>query len=234
MIEVPFSAASRTSYDGARRANPVLEWLQSPARPALQVASALDRVRRAPTILSAMRVVPELMRVVDRSVHEGISATVLLEPILEAVADDTDSVTALAAVHALGRVPGVHADDALADLMMDAVTGLDNHATWVLGSRPSTPGLMRLLARAVALGDIAGMHAQRALATWATTDPGLVLAALESALRETGSADVRRHLVETIGLVPGQRARGSSSTSPLMGRSPSPCAPRRSLRSQSD
>ena len=77
MIETPLA------YDGARRPSPSIEWLRSPARPALQVASALDRVRRAPTILEAMRAAPDVVRVTAEATREGVTADALLPPILE-------------------------------------------------------------------------------------------------------------------------------------------------------
>ncbi len=192
--------------DGARRPDPSIELLWSPANPAIQVASALDRVRRAPAILDAMRTLGRVTPVVDAAVAEGIESRFLLEPILEALRDDNDTVTALAAVHALARVPGPDAEFALADLMSHGDPGFEEHALWALSRRPSTPVLASPVARAVGRGGLAGMHAQQVLASWANSDPVLVLSALESALRETDAPSARRYLVETVGLVPGALA----------------------------
>ena len=96
--------------DGARRPDLSIELLWSPANPAIQVASALDRVRRAPAILDAMRTLGSVTPVVDAAIADGIDSRCLLEPILEAIDDATDTVTALAAVHALARVPGPEAE----------------------------------------------------------------------------------------------------------------------------
>ena len=194
------------THDPVRHSTPSLEWLRSPAKPALQVASALDRLRRAPAILPAMRTLPDLLRVVEEAVEDGIATRALLEPILEAIADDHDSITGLAATHALGRIPGVLADDALATLLLDAAPGFEEHVTWGLTDRAASPGLTRPLARTVARGGLSGMHAQRALARWSGTDADLVLVALESVLRETWSPNARRRVVETLGLVPGRMA----------------------------
>ncbi|MEX1296162.1 MAG: glycosyltransferase [Candidatus Limnocylindrales bacterium] len=196
MIELPLF------LDGARPA-PWVELLRSPGNPAIQVASALDRVRRAPTILEGMRTLGLVTPVVDATVGEGVDSHALLEPIVEAIHDETDTLTALAAVHALARVPGPRAALELADLLAAGDPGYEEHVLWALAGRPATEMLAWPVARAVGRGGIAGMHAQEVLATWATTNPRLVLAALGSVLSETEAGAARRYLVETIGLVPG-------------------------------
>ncbi len=57
-----------------------------------------------------MRTLGRVTPVVDAAVAEGVDSRFLLEPILEAISDETDTVTALAAVHALARVPGPEAE----------------------------------------------------------------------------------------------------------------------------
>ncbi len=200
MIEVPLS------YDGARRPNPSLEWYRSPARPALQVASALDRVRRASAILPATRLLPDVLHAVDEAVRQGIAAQSVLAPLLEAVADVRDTVTGLAAVHALARVPGPEAQTELARLLLASSPGFAEHAAWSLSHRPASSWLAAPLAASVARGGVLGMHAQQALARWAERDPDVVVAALADVLGETVASDERRYLTETVGLVPGARA----------------------------
>ena len=194
--------------DGARRAIPRIELLRSSGNPAIQVASALDGVRRAPTILEAMRTLGEVIPVVDASTGKGVDQA-LLEPILEAIGDDSDTVTALAAVHALARVPGPRAAIALADLVADGQPGFDEHALWALSGRETTHLLAWPVARAIGRGGLSGMLAQRTLATWAATDPHLVLSALEAVLTEMEAPSARRHLVETMGFVPSRLAQAS-------------------------
>jgi glycosyltransferase involved in cell wall biosynthesis len=211
MIELPFSSI------GAARPIPPIEWLTSPARPALQVASALDRVRRAPTILAALRSVPAALEVTAASVRSGVPAASVLGPIIEAIDDEHDTVTALAAVHALGRVPGPGSDIELAALILHGSPGFEANAIWAMTTRPASLELARPLARAVARGGMAGMHAQRVLARWAHANGRMVLAALESLLRETTSPLARRYLVETVGLLPlraASQALGSVATDP--------------------
>ncbi len=196
MIELPLR------YDATRRPAPSFTWLTSPAKPALQVASALDQVRRAPTILQAMRRLPDAMRTTDEAVLRGVPTASLLAPILEAIDDASDTVTALAAIHALGRVPGPGADVELAALILEGAPGFEDHALWALAQRSPSADLVKPLARAITRGGLPGMHAQRALERWARTRGRMVLAALESALAEVTSDDARRYLVETIGLLP--------------------------------
>ncbi len=200
MIEAPLV------YDGARRPHPSVELLWSPARPTLQVASALDRVRRAPTILEAMRLLGGILPVVDSAVEDGVDSDAILEPILEAVTDESDTVTGLAAVHALARVPGVRAELELAELIIGGASGFEQHALWAAGARPAAHLLLRPVARAVARGGLSGMHAQRALAHWAASAPEQVTSVLHSVLEESTREDARRYLTETIGLVPGRLA----------------------------
>ncbi len=179
MIELPFSITD------ARPVVPSIEWLTSPAKPALQVASALDRVRRAPTILAALRSVPAALDVTTATVRNGVPTAAVLAPILEAIDDGRDTVTALAAVHALGRVPGPAGDIELVALILHGSPGFEAHAIWAMATRAASTELVRPLARAVARGGMPGMHAQRVLAQWARSHGRMVLAALESTLHET-------------------------------------------------
>ncbi len=199
MIETPLF------HDGARSA-PTVEFLRSPAIPAIQVASAIDRVRRAPTILEAMRTLGLITPVIDASVAEGIEPDAILEPLLEAIEDKTDTVAGLAAVHALTRVPGPRATLLLADLLDQADPGFEEHALWALSDRPATDMLAWSVARAVGRGGLSGMHAQEVLSAWAFTNPRMVLTALTAILAEAETRSARRYLVETMGLVPGLMA----------------------------
>ena len=80
-----------------------IELLRSPGNPAIQVASALDGVRRAPTILEAMRTLGEVIPAVDAALAEGVD-DVVLELIHEAVADDSDTVAGLVAAFGSGAM----------------------------------------------------------------------------------------------------------------------------------
>ncbi len=195
--------------DGARRSAPSVEWPRSPARPALAVGSALDRVRRAPTILAAMLLAPEVVLATRTSIRDGAAPADVLGPLVDAIHDERDTVTAVAAIHALGQVPGREAVAEISRLIAHAVHGFDAHAIWSMAERTISTDLIEPLVGAVARGGLAGMHAQRVLARWSQEDGDAVLTALEAALLDSGVVASRRYLVETIGLVTGHRARHS-------------------------
>lgn len=215
MVEmlIPHDGMPRSSHgwgvrhDGARRSAPFVEWSRSPARPPLAVSSALDRVRRAPTILAAMHIAPDVAQAVQVATDDGVGPARLLPPLLEAVADERDTLTAVAATHALGRVPGTAAEVELARLITAAVHGFDAHAVWAMDERRASADLVGPLAAAVARGGLVGMHAQRVLARWARDDAETVLGALDVALGDTAVESSRRYLAETVGLLPGRVAR---------------------------
>ena len=194
-------------HDGARRAHHPMTRLPSAERSALPVASAIERVRRVPAILDALHELPALLAVVEATSREGAATETLIEPLIEAIDDEQDSVTAIAAIHALAGVPGTAAEEALLELVLEGPPGYEDHALWVARQRTPSTRLARAAARAVSLGAMPGMHAQRTLTSWSRTAPDLVLEALEEALQEHHTEAARRHLVETVGLVPGPRAR---------------------------
>jgi glycosyltransferase involved in cell wall biosynthesis len=184
----------------------VPQLLHGSARPALQLASAIERVRRAPSILEAMRLRPHLADVTTGLVRAGAASEDLLLPVLEAIEDDGDTVTGLAAVRALGAIPGDRAASELARLAFDGRPGFVEHAAWAAADRPPTPWLIDTLVAAVPRGGVLGMHAQVALARWSERDPGTVLDTLVLQLRTTTDERARRWLVETIGLFRGEVA----------------------------
>jgi glycosyltransferase involved in cell wall biosynthesis len=156
-----------------------------------------------------MRAVPDVLSQVDAAVSEGCDSDALLRTTLDALEDEDDTLTALAAVHALARVPGVRSEIRLLGLILDGPPGFAEHALWALATRGPSAVITGPVANTVSHGGVAGMHAQRVLRSWAKREPGAVLAALESTLRQTADADARRYVVETIGLVPGRPAAGA-------------------------
>ncbi len=173
----------------------------------MAVASALERVRHAPTILDAMRRRTDVIRTTHQALHDGARASDVLDPILDAIASASDTVTALTAIHALARVPGAAAQNALSEIILDAGTGFGEHAVWASRHRGADPYLITLVARAAMRGGIIALHAQRAMAHWAGDEPLVVIAAQERLLDETEPDRARAHLIETIGLLPGRAAR---------------------------
>ena len=120
-----------------------------------------------------------------------------------AIADGSDQIAAIAAVHTLATVPGVSAGERLAELVSQREPFLREHAAWALGRRspvaPALPGLVDL----VLDGGFAGTLAQATLESFAAQDPGLVRDALVAAVPYATLEGSRGRLVETLGLVPG-------------------------------
>ncbi len=174
------------------------------------VAEALDRVRRAPTILAAIHVAPGVPSAVGAAMRAGIDPARVLDPLVEAIHDARDSVTGAAAVRALGLVPGHAAEDEITQLLCGAVDGFDSHAAWALHERPGSMRVVAALVSTVGRGGLAGTHAQAALSRWATAEPrfeGLVLQAVAAGLRDSTVVAARRYLTETVGTIPGPGAR---------------------------
>ena len=171
------------------------------------VVASLDRLRSASSILEGIRSAPALVESVESAQFEAAPERSLLGPLLEAIDDRSDSLTAIAAIHALGRVPGRAAEARIASLIEVDAPGLAEHAIWALLGREASPGLVGLLATSVGDGGLGGMNAQRVLARWARTAPDAVLQALRLELSDRRLGPARRYLTETIGLLPGATAR---------------------------
>jgi len=181
----------------------VTERTAAPGRPA-EVDAVLDRIRRAPSILAVFALAGELADVPARSAASDRDADLLVE----ATRDAGDAPTAIAAVHALGRLAGAGgaADDRLAELAGSAGDWLAPHAAWALAFRPPREDAVRGLVGLVGDGRLAGMLAQWTLGRWAIARPELIEHALTGRLRHEPAAEVRARLVETLGLVPGTDA----------------------------
>jgi glycosyltransferase involved in cell wall biosynthesis len=124
--------------------------------------------------------------------------------ILAAATDSADQLSAIAAVHALGQVPGQAADEVLISLLGHDSLFLREHAAWALGARSPQPGGTPALVRMVADGGFPGMLAQLTLEQWSATAPEHVALSVESDLRNVTDPDVRARLVETVGRAPGR------------------------------
>ena len=190
-------ARDRAPLDGAAAASPGA------------VTSALEAVRRAPTMVRALRLVDDL---VEAAAHDLLGRS--LPALVEAARAPGDDLTAIAAVHALGALPGGLGQPTLLALLgarADEAAHLREHAAWALGQgRPTDAALAPLVASVVA-GGFGGMLAQGTLEAWSPLVPDAVRAALETALATTEDAGSRARLVETLGLVPGTGDRGAAA-----------------------
>lgn len=201
MLETPPPPAT------VRRADVSATWLTGDKRSATGVAAALEGMRRAPAIIEAMRGRASLVAATEEAVRQGNRQPAMLELLEEAIADELDTVTALAAVHALARLPGPSTDERLGDLVLAAEPAFSEHAAAAARWREGSPRLADSMARAIVRGGRIGMHAQESLLRWASRDPELAMASLLPLIDEPGPESSRRHLVETIGSIPGPTAR---------------------------
>ena len=166
------------------------------------VTSALEAVRRAPTMVRALRLVDDLVEAAARDLL-GRS----LPELVEAARAPGDDLTAIAAVHALGALPGGLGQPTLLALLgarADEAAHLREHAAWALGQGRATDAALAPLVASVVTGGFSGMLAQGTLEAWSPLVPDAVRAALETALATTVDAGSRARLVETLGLVPGR------------------------------
>ncbi len=162
---------------------------------------ALEKVRDAPFILDAMRAADGLSAAAG---HDG--GPYAVKVLTSVIDDETDQVTAIAAVHALGAVFDTGAADVLSDLLSDDRPFMREHAAWALGSRSPRLDTVGRLVSGVAAGGFATVINQRALRRWAQLSPDHIALALEGALVCRDDAAGRARLVETMGLVPGDVA----------------------------
>jgi glycosyltransferase involved in cell wall biosynthesis len=180
---------SRSAWSGKRR----------PGRPSL---IGLERVAAAPSILEAIRVTPLAVAETEATVDSATAARSVVGHLLTAARDDSDAVTGIAAVHALAAIPGSRADHALADMLRSGPGPLPAHAAWASTGRVPAAELLEPMVDVLIAGRLGSMHAQAALAQWSRADPWLVATALRRGLVRTNGRDGRRHVVETLGLVP--------------------------------
>jgi glycosyltransferase involved in cell wall biosynthesis len=123
----------------------------------------------------------------------------------EVLADGSDQLAMVAAVHALAHAPGSVAAERFAALLVDERPFVSEHAAWALGSRPLVPTALPGLVALVVGGGLTGTVAQATLESFAEEDPEPVRGALIAAVAATPVEGSRRRLVETLGLVTGER-----------------------------
>ncbi|GGF37154.1 glycosyltransferase [Subtercola lobariae] len=168
--------------------------------PASALDGALGDLRDTPFLLDAMRSADVLAEATDRFGNDSVARLVQL------IADDSDTLTAIAAIHALSRIYDDEAEFALSELLSDRRAFVREHAAWAFWSRlPRLDAVSRLIASVIA-GGFAGALAQRTLQQWAASTPDHVALALEGALMGQSAAEPRARLAETLGLIPGRVA----------------------------
>ncbi len=162
---------------------------------------ALATVREAPFIVDVLQAADDLALAATRDGSRRAA-----DLLAAAAQDPDDELTAIAAVHALGRVFDDRADAVLSDLLSHDRAFLREHAAWTLAARlPRLDAIGRLIA-VLSAGGFSGMLAQRTLGQWSRAASDHVALALEGALAVERHIPARAGLVETLGLVPGQLA----------------------------
>ena len=162
-------------------------------------SQALEAVRRAPTILMALRRIDDLADAASRD-----ESAESLRELKHAVVDPADAVTALAAVHALAALPRDAGAPSLVALLRSGDAFRAEHAAWALADADPAPFALPHLVALVSEGGLTGMLAQRTLEVWAPSLQGELVSALTAALSTESDATGRARLVETVGLVPGE------------------------------
>ncbi len=165
----------------------------------MELQSALEAVRTAPSILEGIRRADDLSVVAAR---KGCARDVNI--LSAAATEPADQLTAIAAVHALAQIRDGSADPVLVSFLSHDALYLREHAAWALGARPPQPGGIPLLAEMVVEGGFVGMLAQRTLEEWSGNAPDRLALALEEALTGVPDAGARSRLVETAARGPGR------------------------------
>jgi len=161
--------------------------------------TSLDSMREAGSILAGMRSADDLTIAASR---DGGNRAVRL--LAQAALDDTDQLTAIAAVHALAQIFDDSADDVLVSLLEHESGFLREHAAWAFGSRLPRFDAIALLLQMVVAGAFPGMIAQRTLEQWAASAPEHVALATEGAMLGVVDPGARARLTETLGLISGR------------------------------
>lgn len=159
------------------------------------IQTSLDALRAAGRIVDAMRLADELA--FESSRDPGVRTI----RVLTAALDDTDQLSAIAAVHALGTIADDEASRVLVRLLSNERLFVREHAAWVLGSVLPRPDAIARLIGMTAAGGFGGMLAQRTLEQWSAGAAEHVAVGLETALLGAAEPAARARVVETLGLV---------------------------------
>jgi glycosyltransferase involved in cell wall biosynthesis len=163
------------------------------------VDALLDRIRAAPSVLGVIALTDDLVSA-SAAFRAGTATDDAGRRLAAAMGDASDAPTAIAAAHALGRLPGRAPNDLLAEGLLSG-SWLGTHVAWAMAARRPTEPLATLLVGLVADGRLRGMLAQRTLHRWSCTEPAMVARVLEGRLATVEPATARARVVETLGLL---------------------------------
>ena len=132
------------------------------AAPTLEM---LDAVRTAPSLLAAIELLDSLVH----SIRDDGDAS--MSSLRDAIDDDTDQVTAIAAVHAAAAGGAAMASALVVPLLTSPVPFLREHATWALRTCSPLPEAVAPLCATMGQGGFVGMLADATLEAWGVTGP---------------------------------------------------------------
>ena len=133
---------------------------------AVPTHGVLAAVRGARTLLAAIGLIDPL---VDAVRHDGEASVSALR---DAIDDDTDQVTAIAAVHAAAAGGTGTATALVVPLLRSPVPFLREHAVWALRSCAPLDEAVDPLRAVMEQGGFPGMLAEATLEAWGLVDPG--------------------------------------------------------------
>jgi glycosyltransferase involved in cell wall biosynthesis len=129
------------------------------------VADALRALIDTPSITRALRLSEDLGHAAALS-PDPAGVADLLDRVITDGLEQGDALTALGAIHAIGRVADDQADGTLVRLVHDGDRSIAGHAAWVLGGRIPELGVVGALIAQVMAGGFEAMLAQRTLVQW--------------------------------------------------------------------
>ncbi len=164
------------------------------------IQTSLDALMKAERIIDAMRLADDLAFEASRDPGPRTLR------VLSGAIRNGDSVTVIAAIHALAAIPDEEASRLLSALLSNARPYVREHAAWALGTRPPRHDAIARLVWMVADGGFTGMLAQRTLEQWSGGAADHLAVALESALIGVRRPWARSRVIETLGLVRSRTA----------------------------
>jgi glycosyltransferase involved in cell wall biosynthesis len=126
----------------------------------------LDAVRIAPTLLAGIELFDALAEEVRSRGDEAVSA------LAQALADEQDQLTAIAAVHAATAGGASMAERLVVPLLDSEVGFLHEHAAWALRSCPPLPDAVHALRAMASTGGFSGVLAEATLEAWGFSEEG--------------------------------------------------------------
>jgi glycosyltransferase involved in cell wall biosynthesis len=140
--------------------------LNSAANPTNDVVASLRLVEREPRLTAVLQHAHNLQIAASVSSRPHEDARLLVDVLRRG-----DSLSSIAAIHALSAVSDPLADQTLLDLIVENEEPFAGHAAWALAARRPLPAAVLPLVRLVLGGGFSAMLAERTLVEWSRSDP---------------------------------------------------------------